>query len=149
MAVKAPWSYRPTAEVGQAQAPVAPWPTEIVEKTPATILPLKKARISTKDKAKPQRLQATPRELQIGTLLDDRLRLKMPISTQIEQEGDFYIAKCEYIGEYGYGESPMEAVDDLRLAMAELYWTLKEEYERLAPNLVQIWNRLCELIDER
>lgn len=83
----------------------------------------------------------------IASLLDDRLRLRSPVDLELEQEGGFHIAKCQEFEEFGYGKSPMEAVDDLRLTLAELYWTLKEEQAQLGPSLRDLWQRLNEKVE--
>ena len=93
--------------------------------------------------------QATPQRFTISTLLDDRLILRMPIEVEIEKENETYIAKCDVFEEFGYGDDPMTSVIDLQQTLAELYWTLKEEQNRLGPYLTQIWNRLQEVILER
>ncbi|MBE9512456.1 MAG: hypothetical protein IMY77_00110 [Chloroflexi bacterium] len=97
----------------------------------------------------PKPAQATPTLLYIGTLTDDRLRLRIPIEVEIEREAVFYIAKCQYVDEFGYGESPMKAVDDLQAALAELYWALKEDEKRLGRNLAETWEWLRKVVEER
>ena len=93
--------------------------------------------------------KATPRVLYLAILPDDRLRMKAPVEVEIEQEGEFYIARCNYLNEFGYGESPTEAIEDLQLILVELYWTLKAEQEKLGPSMIEIWKRLHELIEEK
>lgn len=93
--------------------------------------------------------QATPREFIVGTLLDDRLRLRVPIRVEMEQEGAFYVAKCNEFSEFGYGKHPMSAVDDLRVTLAELYWTLRDEESNLARHVSQTWARLRGAVEER
>ena len=93
--------------------------------------------------------EATPQKFLVGTLFDDRLYLRLPIEVEMEREGDWYIAKCAQLEEFGYGYDPMEAVDDLRQTIAELYWTLKGEQDRLAPNLTRLWAHLQEVVVER
>jgi len=93
--------------------------------------------------------KATPKLLQLATVPDDRLRMKAPIEVKIKQEGEFYIARCDYLNEFGYGESPTEAIEDLQLVLVELYWTLKGEEEKLGTGMVEVWKHLCELIQER
>ena len=93
--------------------------------------------------------KATPRVLYLATLPDDRLRMKTPIEVEIEQENEFYIAMCDYLSEFGYGENPTEAIEDLQLVIVELYWTLKVEQEKLGPGMVEAWKRLRELVEEK
>jgi len=91
---------------------------------------------------------AVPLRVVIQSLLDRRLSMVEPLTVLIEQEGEFYIAQCEELEEFGYGYDPIDAVDDFRQTVAELYWTLKEEQERLSPGLHRIWERLTQIIRE-
>lgn len=93
--------------------------------------------------------QATPKELEIGALLDDRLRMNNAINVIMEQEGETYIARCDSLDEFGYGETPSDAIDDLRMVIAELYWTLKAEHGNLSPDMARLWECLSELIEEK
>ena len=93
--------------------------------------------------------QATPKELEIGALLDDRLRVNNAINVVMEQEEGIYIARCDSLDEFGYGETPSNAIDDLRLVIAELYWTLKAEHGNLSPDMARLWECLGELIEEK
>ncbi len=92
---------------------------------------------------------ATLTTFESGTLLDDRLRLLRPLTVRIEKENEFFIAGCEYLEEFGYNHDPMSALDDLRVTIAELYWSLKEQQGRLGADLAQIWVRMKEVIAER
>lgn len=96
-------------------------------------------------KARPS--SAIPATVVIGSLFDDRLRLLVPITLELERDGDFYIAKCDEFEEFGYGNDPFQAVDDFRQTLAELYWTLKEEQSRLAPGLARVWQRLEQVVE--
>jgi len=91
---------------------------------------------------------AAEKAVSIQNLLDDRLRLTTPVMLELEREGEFYIAKCDELEEYGYGYDPIEAVDDFRQTAAELYWTLKEEQSRLAPGMTQLWQKIQLFIEE-
>jgi len=87
-------------------------------------------------------------QIEIGSLLDDRIRLRSSIIIDMEQEGEFYIAKYDDLNEMGYGTDPIGAVEDLRQTLAELYWGLKENRERLGRDLSDTWRRLSELVYE-
>ena len=93
-------------------------------------------------------IKATPERILIGTLTNDSLLLKRPIETEIEREGSDYIASNKYLDEFGFGESPMQAIDDLRSTIVELYCELKERREVLGTDLLETLNRLGELIKE-
>ncbi len=138
---------------GSTNVPDTPWRGTITKKIPVFLPPIQsqeeEGEIAVEISSPTRSVQATPQLLQIGTLLDDRLRLKRPLEVEIEQEGNSYIAACRYVDEFGYGESPMMAIDDLQATLAELYWALKEDQKRLGPHLAQIWERLREAVEER
>ena len=87
-------------------------------------------------------------QIQIGSLLDSRLRMREPLTLVMEQEGEFYIARCEELNEFGYGTDPISAVQDIRNTIAELYWELKENQNRLGSDLAQTWQILSDLVYE-
>ena len=87
-------------------------------------------------------------QIQIGSLLDHRLRMLEPVTLELEQEGEFYVAKCDDLDEYGYGFDPISAVQDIRKTIAELYWQLKDDRDRLGSGLARTWQRLTELVYE-
>lgn len=93
--------------------------------------------------------KATPSVFNIGTLVDDRLHLRQAITVKMMKENEFYIAFCEKFQEYGYGNDPISAVDDLRLTLVELYWSLKENQDRLGVDLAKLWKSLQSYIEER
>jgi hypothetical protein len=91
---------------------------------------------------------AIPDTLLLGNLFDLRLRLSNPLEVELEQEGEFYIAKCEYLQEFGYSTEAFGAVEDLKHALAELYWSLKGNQDRLGTDLADTWQKMDELIYE-
>lgn len=86
--------------------------------------------------------------IEIGTLLDTRLRMRGSLTLEMEQEGEFYIAKCDELNEFGYDYDPIGAVQDIRATIAELYWELKENQDRLGADLAQTWQKLSQLVYE-
>lgn len=86
--------------------------------------------------------------VQIGSLLDTRLRMSQPVTLVIEKDEDFFVAWHEGLQEFGYGADPISAVQDFRNTMAQLYWQLKEDHHRLGANLFGTWERLSELVYE-
>ena len=48
--------------------------------------------------------------------------------------------------EFGYSDSPMGAVDDLRLTLSELYWSLKDDEDSLGTHLSELWYRISGII---
>ncbi len=129
-------------EVGRTMQP-SPWSSLFSDVSRGTIVAIPGSKLRVRVS------KATPSVFNVGTLLDDRLRLREPLLVKIEQEENQYIAKCEKFEEFGYGDDPMRAVDDLRGALAELYWTLKEEQGRLGSALAELWGSLRETVEER
>ena len=86
--------------------------------------------------------------IQIGSLLDQRLRMHDAVTLNIERDGAFYVAWCGELDEYGYGTDPISAVQDARSTIAELYWQLKEDHDRLGSDLAAIWQKLSTLVYE-
>ena len=88
------------------------------------------------------------RHVQIGSLLDPRLRVQGTLVLDIKRDGEFYIASCDQFDEYGYGTDVINAVQDARHTIAELYWELKENQDRLGPDLERTWQALSAQIYE-
>ena len=86
--------------------------------------------------------------VQIGSLLDSRLRMSQPVTLVIEKDEDFFVAWHEELQEFGYGADPISAVQDFRNSMAQLYWQLKEDHHRLGANLFDTWEKLSTLVYE-
>lgn len=147
------WPVR-EGETGLSEAISEPWQPDVVEEIPGRLLPMSTEEVEEQPRVPRVRKpssppKATPPMLKIGTLPDDRLRLRAPIEVQIDKEDDWYIAKCKQLSEFGYGFSPMAAVDDLRATLVELYWTLEEEQQKLGSDLAIVHKQLCGLIEQR
>ena len=95
-----------------------------------------------------QPVSAFRERVEIGSLLDTRLRMRRSVTLEMERGDDFYVAKCAELNEYGYGTDPTWAIEDARRAIAELYWELKENQDRLGADLAKTWQRLSELVYE-
>jgi len=91
---------------------------------------------------------ALPETMLLGALRDPRLRLAVPLTITFESENDDIIAHCEDLEEFGFGKHLTEAIEDLQAAIAELYFTLKQENNRLGSNLKRIWGSLRQKIKE-
>ena len=86
--------------------------------------------------------------VQIGSLLDTRLRMSQPVTLVIEKDEEFFVAWHEELQEFGYGADPISAVQDFRNTMAQLYWQLKEDQHRLGADLFKTWEMLSTLVYE-
>ena len=89
---------------------------------------------------------AVPHEALLGSVCDGRLRVQLPIRVKFTQEGQNIIAKAVEFNEFGFGENPSEALVDLQHAIAELYFTLDKEHNRLGRDLQRVWAKLQKKI---
>jgi hypothetical protein len=85
----------------------------------------------------------------VGALRDGRLRIVSPISVQAMVENDHIILEAEELQEFGFGHTLSEVIIDLQRAIAELYFTLAEEHNRLGPDLERVWSILQQKIQRR
>lgn len=83
-----------------------------------------------------------PAELLLGALRNRRLRVRSAISVTMTTENDDYIAEAKEVSEFGFGKNPSDALVDLQLAIAELYFSLERDFERLGPDLLSVWDTL-------
>lgn len=90
-----------------------------------------------------------PSHIKLGALRDGRLRVVSPISVNLSTEEQQVIAEAVELNEFGFGANPSEAIMDLQHAIAELYFTLEEEQDRLGKDLLQTWARLQQKICKR
>ena len=89
-----------------------------------------------------------PSTMLLGALHDPRLHLIVPLTITFERENNDIVAYCEELEEFGFGTHLTEAIEDLQAAIAELYFTLKEENDRLGSDLARIWNSLHQKTKE-
>ena len=78
----------------------------------------------------------------ITTLADDRLRVLAPFNVRFLVEGGSVAAEAPEVNEFGFGSTLAEAVQDLRVAITELYLTLRDDRGRLGPDLRKVWEDL-------
>jgi hypothetical protein len=90
-----------------------------------------------------------PDEVLFGAMPDRRLRFKRPLLVHTERREEGAIARADEIGEFGYGRSTGEALDDLGKTVAELYFSLNAEKDRLSADLETLRLRLDEYIELR
>ena len=76
-----------------------------------------------------------PREFTLGALRDGRLRVVEPIAVTWTTEDGQCVAEAAEINEFGFGDNLTEAIADLQGAIAELYFALDADQERLGPDL--------------
>lgn len=78
---------------------------------------------------------APPKEFTLGALRDGRLRVVEPIAVTWTTEDGQCVAEAAEVNEFGFGDNLTEAIADLQAAIAELYFTLDADQERLGPDL--------------
>ncbi|MEE8470697.1 MAG: hypothetical protein V3S51_05140, partial [Dehalococcoidia bacterium] len=87
-------------------------------------------------------------EVLVGFLRDGRLRVSAPFSVRLVVEEPHVIAEAVEFNEFGFGDNWSEALADLQRAIAELYFTLEEEQERLGADLQRVWASLQQKIQK-
>ena len=106
------------------------------------------ALLSEYSSATDSRLEPAPDRILLATLGDGRLRVRAPFLVLLTTENQDYIAEVEELNEFGFGKNPSEAVADVRRAVAELYFTLEQEQNRLGPDLVTVWDALTGKVEK-
>lgn len=91
-------------------------------------------------------LRPQSKTLALGSLRDGRLRVVEPIGVvQMVEEGKCVI-EAQELNEFGFGDNFSEAIQDLQEAIAELYFTLELEQEKLGPDLASVWATLSRKV---
>jgi hypothetical protein len=92
---------------------------------------------------------AIPAEVTIGTLHHPSLELRRPVRLAVALDGEFVTATFDQLDEFGYGADLAAAVEDWEQTIAELYFTLRAEQQRLGPSLLPLWEQLQTVVEER
>ena len=87
-----------------------------------------------------------PEPFTLGSLRDGRLRVVEPIEVLPMLEGGKHVVEAPELNEFGFGDDLSEALSDLQAAIAELYFTLEDEQERLGPDLSSVWAELSQKV---
>ncbi len=87
-----------------------------------------------------------PREFTLGSMRDGRLRVVEPIEVVQKTEDGKCVVETPELNEFGFGDNLSEAIADLQAAIAELYFTLDAEQDRLGPDLAAVWATLSRKI---
>ena len=90
-----------------------------------------------------------PKKVMLAFLRDGRLRLKSPIEVTISQEDGQTVANAGALNEYGAGNNQTEAIADLQRAIADLYFTLAEDQDRLGKKMQKVWEDLQSKISRQ
>ena len=79
---------------------------------------------------------------------DGRLRVVKPIEVVRTAEDGKCVVEARELNEFGFGDNFSEALADLQAAIAELYFTLEAEQDRLGPDLAAVWATLSEKVSK-
>ena len=92
--------------------------------------------------------QIIPVEILIGSLRDGNLRVVAPLRVKVSREDTSFVLEAVDLNEFGFGDNLSEAIADLQSAIAELYYSLKAEPQRLGPDLQKVWQELRQAINQ-
>ena len=88
-------------------------------------------------------------ELALGTLRDPRLRVVASLTVSFAEDEGGISARANEIDEFGFGSNYSEALTDLQHTIAELYFSLEEDRDRLGSDLQRVWETLQQKIRRR
>jgi hypothetical protein len=95
-----------------------------------------------------ERYGLPPRILHLRNLADDRLRLTAPLPVVL-QYGEESVTACSYdLEDFGVGATEFDALADLRATLVELYFSLKQDRDRLGWQPRREWAFLRSIIQE-
>ncbi len=70
------------------------------------------------------------------------------VTLEYYPKDNLYIVEAPELNIYGEGQDRSEAIADFRLALEETYFNLKEDQDKLGPDLAKEWLYLNEIIEE-
>lgn len=85
----------------------------------------------------------------LGSLRDGRLRVVESVEAVRTTEEGKCVVEAPELNEFGFGDNLSEAITDLQAAIAELYFTLEAEQDRLGPDLAMVWATLSRKVQVR
>jgi len=87
----------------------------------------------------------TRKQIFIYSLHHSQLKLKEPLPVLLESDDEQTVAYCHDLEVFGYGDTEGEALTDLRETIADLYFELSENCQKLGPFPQKIWNYLSQI----
>lgn len=95
-----------------------------------------------------KRLERVFQVIPIQFLESEGLRLIKPLFINLSYYLDdkIYIVDSLELNVYGSGKDEQLAVDDFKLAIKELYFSLKEDKDKLGPDLKKKWDILSKIV---
>ena len=88
-----------------------------------------------------------PGRLLFAPRIDPRLKITKPFDVVIEKTTRGVAARVDEITEFGYGSNRSEAVDDLGRTLAELYFFLRADVDRLSADLLSVYEKLQDHVE--
>ena len=82
----------------------------------------------------------------LNGLRDDRLTVVEPFAIERTTDAGQCVLEATEINEFGFGANLSEAIADLQAAIADLYFSLEEERERLGRDLAKVWATLSRKV---
>lgn len=95
------------------------------------------------------RASALPGIVKVGSLLDPRLRLRVPLTVEVHQEDGLLSVWQPDLDEFGSGEFLGDALEDFQHTVADLYFTLRDNVDKLGPLMQRHWEFARRVIEER
>ena len=96
-----------------------------------------------------QEMSTAQNRFALGSLRDGRLRVVEPVKAVRTTEEGKCVVEAPELNEFGFGDNLSEAITDLQAAIAELYFTLEAEQDRLGPDLAMVWATLSRKVQVR
>lgn len=80
----------------------------------------------------------------LGHLQSGAFHVLKAIPVKVEKSDEGFTASWIEIDEFGYGDTPAEAIHDFRRSLASLHRSLKQDESRLGNDLRRVWLKLQE-----
>jgi hypothetical protein len=106
-------------------------------------------RFAQKFRIVPEEITALPREILFAGSVDERVRFSSALRVRLYRDCDAYVAYAPELEEFGTGDSPAFALDDLGKTVAESFLSMEDMKERLGVNLQQQLSRLRGFVELR
>ena len=88
------------------------------------------------------------KQIFIYSLHHPQLKLKEPLFVLLESDDEQTVAYCHDLEVFGYSDTEGEALADLRETIADLYFELSENCQKLGPFPQKVWRYLSQIIEK-
>jgi hypothetical protein len=96
-----------------------------------------------------KRVAARPKKILFGVIAHPRLRIKRPIRLEVSRKKGTVVAHCTDLNEFGCGVSMSDALDDFSKGIAELFFSLEQDSDRLGSDLAKLKEKLGRYVEPR